>query len=76
MLLQRVITALVLIALLLPALLVDNLLPFASLTLVMLGAAGWEWGRLNGLAGAGAWAMGAAVALTCCEADVAVQVAV
>jgi phosphatidate cytidylyltransferase len=68
MLLQRVITALVLIALLLPALLVDNLLPFAGLTLVMLGAAGWEWGRLNGLAGPGAWAMGVAVALTCAAA--------
>ena len=68
MLLQRVITALVLVALLLPALLVDNLLPFAALTLVMLGAAGWEWGRLNGLAGPRAWAMGAAVALTCAAA--------
>jgi len=68
MLLQRVITALVLVALLLPALLVGTLLPFAALTLVMLGAAGWEWGRLNGLAGAGAWAMGLAVALTCAAA--------
>lgn len=68
MLLQRVITALVLVALLLPALLVDSLLPFASLTLVMLGAAGWEWGRLNGLRGPGAWAMGGAVALTCATA--------
>ena len=68
MLLQRVITALVLVALLLPALLVDSLLPFAALTLVMLGAAGWEWGRLNGLPRAGAWAMGVAVALTCAAA--------
>lgn len=68
MLLQRVITALVLVALLLPALLVDSLLPFAALTLVMLGAAGWEWGRLNGLPRAGAWAMGVAVALTCAVA--------
>jgi len=68
MLLQRVITALVLVALLLPALLVDSLLPFAALTLVMLGAAGWEWGRLNGVSGAGAWALGLAVALTCAAA--------
>ncbi len=65
MLLQRVITALVLLALLLPALLADSLLPFAALTLLMIGAAGWEWGRLNGLAMAGAVAMGAAVAATC-----------
>jgi phosphatidate cytidylyltransferase len=68
MLLQRVITAVVLVALLLPALVVDSLLPFAALTLVMLGAAGWEWGRLNGVSGAGAWALGLAVALTCAAA--------
>lgn len=68
MLLQRVITALVLLALLLPALLADSLLPFAGLTLLMLGAAGWEWGRLNGLAPSGAMAMGAVVALTCAAA--------
>jgi phosphatidate cytidylyltransferase len=68
MLLQRVITALVLVALLLPALLVDSLLPFAALTLVMLGAAGWEWGRLNGMSNGGAWALGLAVALTCAAA--------
>jgi phosphatidate cytidylyltransferase len=68
MLLQRVITAVVLVALLLPALVADSLLPFAGLTLVMLGAAGWEWGCLNGLKGAGAMAMGGAVALTCAAA--------
>jgi phosphatidate cytidylyltransferase len=65
MLLQRVITALVLLALLLPALLADSLLPFAALTLVMLGAAGWEWGRLNGVGQAGSLALGAAVAMAC-----------
>jgi phosphatidate cytidylyltransferase len=71
MLLQRVITALVLLALLLPALLASSLLPFAGLTLLMLGAAGWEWGRLNGLGQAGALGLGAAVALTCSAAWVA-----
>lgn len=65
MLLQRVITAVVLLALLLPALLAASPLPFAALTLLMLGAAGWEWGRLNGAGQAGALALGAAVALTC-----------
>lgn len=65
MLLQRVITALVLMAVLLPALLATSLWPFAALSLVMIGAAGWEWGRLNGLGAAGAVLMGAAVAATC-----------
>jgi len=65
MLLQRVITALVLMALLVPALLAQSLLPFAALTLLMVGAAGWEWGRLNGLSMTGALAMGVSVALTC-----------
>ncbi|MFZ5547497.1 MAG: phosphatidate cytidylyltransferase, partial [Pseudomonadota bacterium] len=68
MLLQRVITAVVLLALLLPALLADSLLPFAGLTLLMLGAAGWEWGRLNGVGQAGSMALGAAVALACATA--------
>ncbi len=49
MLRQRVITALVLLAVLLPALFAANPLPFTALSLLMVGAAGWEWGRLNGL---------------------------
>jgi phosphatidate cytidylyltransferase len=65
MLLQRVITAVLLLALLLPALLLDNLWPFAALTLLMVGAAGWEWGRLAGLGQGGALVLGAAVALAC-----------
>ena len=47
MLKQRVITAVVLLALLLPALFAAVAWPFAVLTLVLIGAAGWEWGRLN-----------------------------
>jgi phosphatidate cytidylyltransferase len=50
MLKQRVITALVLLAFLLPALVVAPAWPFAVLTLIALAAAGWEWGRLNGAA--------------------------
>ena len=65
MLLQRVITALVLLALLLPALLVAQAWPFGLLTLVLIGAGGWEWGRLNGLASAGALSLGAVVAALC-----------
>lgn len=65
MLLQRVITALVLLALLLPALLAASPVPFAVLTLLLIGAAGWEWGRLNGLAVVASWALGALVTLAC-----------
>ena len=72
MLKQRVITAVVLLAILLPALFWRTPEPFMAVTLVMLAAAGWEWGKLNGLAQgpsvllgvitlllcAGAWALG------------------
>ena len=47
MLKQRIITALVLLAFLLPALVVKAVWPFAVLTLVVMAAAGWEWARLN-----------------------------
>lgn len=64
MLWQRVITALVLLALLLPALLAASLWPFAALTLLMVGAAGWEWGRLNGLGQSMSLVLGALVGLS------------
>ena len=51
MLRQRIITALILVGLLLPALFVKPAWPFALLSLVMIGASGWEWGRLNGAEG-------------------------
>ena len=49
MLKQRVITALVLLAVLLPALFWRTPEPFLAITLLLLAAGGWEWGRLNGL---------------------------
>jgi phosphatidate cytidylyltransferase len=49
MLKQRVITALVLLAFLLPALFYPRPEPFTALVLVLIVAGGWEWGRLNGL---------------------------
>lgn len=61
MLRQRVITAIVLLAVLLPALFAPVAWPFAALTLLLIGAAGWEWSRLNGLGGAVAVATGLAV---------------
>ena len=58
MLKQRIITALVLLAVLLPALFYSNPLPFEIVTVVLLGAAGWEWARLNGCAGHSSLALG------------------
>ena len=63
MLRQRVITALVLVALILASLAASSPWPFAGLTLVLMAAAGWEWGRLNQAGPALAVAMGVAVAL-------------
>ncbi len=68
MLKQRVITAVVLLAILLPALFAPVAWPFAVLTLVMIGAAGWEWARLNGVTGGGALALGFALAAACAAA--------
>ena len=48
MLKQRIITALVLLAVLLPTLLYPSIGPFAVLALLLMVAAGWEWARLNG----------------------------
>lgn len=62
MLKQRIVTAIVLLALLLPALFAASPWPFAILTLLLIGAAGWEWGRLNAAADA-AIAMGILLAL-------------
>ena len=63
MLKQRIVTALVLLAFLLPALFAPVAWPFALLTLVLIAAAGWEWGRLNGAGMTLSLAMGALLAL-------------
>jgi len=65
MLKQRIITALVLVALLLPALFAATAEPLAGISLVLIAAAAWEWGRLNGLAMRGALRTGAACLLVC-----------
>lgn len=62
MLLQRVITALVLVGLLLASLFAASVWPFALLTLALMAAGGWEWGRLNQAGDGLAIVMGAAVA--------------
>jgi len=65
MLRERVITALVLLALLIPAVIAKSPLPFALLTIVLIGAAGWEWGRLCGLPRAAAITSGVVLGLCC-----------
>lgn len=65
MLLQRVITALVLLAILLPALFASNPVAFNIIVLVMLTAGAWEWGRLNGLKAPGAVATGGVMLVLC-----------
>jgi phosphatidate cytidylyltransferase len=65
MLKQRIITAIVLLAILLPALFWPSPVPFAVVTLVLIAAGGWEWGRLNGLGEAGAVALAAACLALC-----------
>jgi phosphatidate cytidylyltransferase len=65
MLKQRVITAAVLLAVLLPALVLDNPLPFLLITLLAISAAGWEWARLNGSNGSVAIVLGVVLALLC-----------
>ena len=48
MLKQRVITAIVLLAILLPALFYSTAVPFSLVALLLIAAGAWEWGRLNG----------------------------
>jgi phosphatidate cytidylyltransferase len=61
---QRILTALVLLALLLPTLIVKTVWPFAVLTLIAISLAGWEWSRLND-AGVLAFALGGALGVAC-----------
>ncbi len=61
MLWQRVITAVVLLAILLPALFYRTAVPFCAVALVLIAAGAWEWGRLNGCA----QGLSVALALAC-----------
>ena len=62
MLKQRVITAVVLLLVLLPALFASDTRPFFGLTLLFIAAAGWEWARLNGAGALASVGFGAVVA--------------
>ncbi len=65
MLKQRVITAIVLLAILLPALFWPSPVPFAAVALILIAAGAWEWGKLNGL-GQGASVVLGIVCLALC----------
>jgi phosphatidate cytidylyltransferase len=45
---QRILTAVVLLAVLVPALMASTTWPFEALMLALIAAAAWEWARLNG----------------------------
>lgn len=63
MLKQRIITALMLLAVLLAALAYPAIEPFALLALLLIVAAGWEWARLNGCRSTPALALGGGLGL-------------
>ncbi len=67
MLRQRIITALVLLALLLPALFASDPASFMLLTVILIAAGAWEWGRLNAVGSWGSWS-GALICLVLCGA--------
>ena len=63
MLRQRVITALILVGIMFAALAASSPWPFALVTLALLTAGAWEWGRLNGAAPVLSWAFGTVMLL-------------
>ena len=65
MLKQRVMTAIVLLAILLPALFYKTPAPFCALALLMIAAGAWEWGRLNAFGQAGSFGLAALCVLAC-----------
>lgn len=64
MLKQRVITAIALLLILLPALFYASPSPFCVVSLVLISAGAWEWGRLNGCGPMASLSLGALLALT------------
>jgi len=63
MLRQRVVTAVVLVAIMFAALAAPGRWPFALVSLVLFAAGAWEWGRLNAASNALAVAMALVFAL-------------
>lgn len=65
MLKQRVITAIVLLVILLPALFYHSPEPFCAIALLMIAAGAWEWARLNGYGQATSVLVGLACVVAC-----------
>src|SRR5512133_2567294 len=65
MLKQRVITAVLLLLVLLPALFYRDSTPFNFLALLFIAAAAWEWARLNGYGLPVSYLVGALCAVLC-----------
>lgn len=65
MLKQRVITAILLLAVLLPAVFYPNPLAFNMVALLLIAAGGWEWAKLNQVGGMLAWGTGLLCAALC-----------
>jgi len=65
MLKQRVITALVLLLILLPALFYHSPVPFCAISLVLIAAGAWEWARLNGYGPVGSLIAGFVCVVVC-----------
>lgn len=63
MLRQRIVTALILVGIMFAALAAPSPWPFALVTLALLAAGAWEWGRLNGAAAIVSWLLGALMLL-------------
>jgi phosphatidate cytidylyltransferase len=63
MLRQRVITALIMVGIMFASLAVTSPWPFGLVTLALLAAGAWEWGRLNQAAPMIAWGLGALLAV-------------
>jgi phosphatidate cytidylyltransferase len=71
MLKQRIITALILLAIALPALFHSNPQWLGGFGLVLIMAAAWEWGRLNGLKASSALVLSLICGLVCALVDAA-----
>jgi phosphatidate cytidylyltransferase len=65
MLQQRIITAIVLLAILLPALFAESAWPFSALALVLMAAGAWEWARMHGWMGVKALGVAVVCAALC-----------
>jgi len=65
MLKQRVITAIVLLLILLPALFYQSPAPFCAIVLVLIAAGAWEWARLNQYGSAASLLSGFIVSVAC-----------